>query len=236
MPQRRWRFFSWQGWLRARGDEVWHARLALHIARLLSRRDTVAGRDPAALVNSLEPELRSILVHAQVPPADQEIALQTLQNQAPAFRLQAGHIQPEVSTTTEVSPRGVIQDAPERNQLQQFFTLALAIPSEPALPVLSGRESLFSGSLGSDPTSPKISVTLREANADQLTVIVAIVGTRRWQVELLLDGKVIAQATTDKDGIAELTELTRDLLQQKQIALRCRELPPPEQNNQQEEE
>ncbi len=251
LPRRWWRW-PWQGWLQANGDAIWHIRIAHAATLALLRMDEQTWQDTVARSAALAETLHHVLPQGHVPLRDQSAFLNALQNGLPqmtdlvhATRQQGQTRQPTpVSSPAAAEPfRTTWQQGGVNLKVstsaQRGFILTVPIPQTPPLAVLSGHNSLFNDSLPEVPHAPTVSVTLREDDGGKLTLLVGIsevFQAVRWQIDVLVGEQVLASATTDEVGIAEFSDLPRELVQQGDISLHCRELLRPEQEHQQEEE
>jgi hypothetical protein len=247
LPRRWWRP-PWQRWLYARGDQIWHVRIAHALALALLRIDALQWQEPALFFTALQAAGPALLARGRVPVRDRSAFLAALRDTRlqvqvlvrtlrPQFQVTAPSAAPATSFRITRRQGGVelaVASGPERQ-----FHLTVPIPPTPALAVLSGHDSLFSDHLPEVAQSPMVSVTLREVEPARLTLLVGVSETDpavRWQVDLLEDEQLLASVTTSQVGIAQFNDLPRTLIERRQIRLRCRELLLPEQNQHQEQE
>gem|GEM_PF-2732318 len=247
LPRRWWRP-PWQCWLHARGDQIFHVRIAHALALALLRIDAPQWEEPALFLAALQAAGHGLLARGRVPVGDRSAFLAALQEIRPQMQVLVRALRPQVrGSASSVAPSApfritrrqggvelAVASGPERR-----FLLTVPIPPTPALAVLSGHESLFSDHLPEVAQSPMVSVTLREAEPARLTLLVGVSETNRsgrWHVDLLADEQVLASVITDQVGIAQFNDLPRTLIERRQISVRCRELLLPEQNQHQEQE
>jgi hypothetical protein len=242
VPRRWWRL-PWQRWLQAAGDLRWHVRIAHTVALALSRIDAYVWQDTQTLSAALDEALRDALARARVPDRDRYIFTAALLGQALPLRQMASAISLPAQSVDGALAQASASDESFRVTRQQGglklavatgsqreFLLTVPVPEAPALAALSGHESLFSDHLPEVVQTPMVSVTLREQEDKRYSLLAGVRDTFRsvrWQVEVLIDEQVVASASTNEVGIAQIRDLPGSLVQH-QLTLHCTELPFPE--------